>query len=99
MPVIFIVISNSVYGWIKAGQKTKFDKRYFSVDFTRTDHSKVASAFGLKTWKVEKPIDLNKTIWEQITDGQEQISVGGKLMNSRAYVACLLYTSPSPRDS
>ena len=32
-------------------------------------------------------IDLNKTIWEQITDGQEQISVGGKLMNSRAYVA------------
>jgi len=32
-------------------------------------------------------IDLNKTIWEQITDGQEQITVGGKLMNSRAYVA------------
>ena len=32
-------------------------------------------------------IDLNKTIWEQITDGQDQISVGGKLMNSRAYVA------------
>ena len=32
-------------------------------------------------------IDLNKTIWEQITNGQEQISVGGKLMNSRAYVA------------
>jgi len=32
-------------------------------------------------------IDLDKTIWEQITDGQEQITVGGKLMNSRAYVA------------
>ena len=32
-------------------------------------------------------IDPNKTIWEQITDGQEQINVGGKLMNSRAYVA------------
>ena len=32
-------------------------------------------------------IDLNKTIWEQITEGQEQINVGGKLMNSRAYVA------------
>ena len=32
-------------------------------------------------------IDLEKTIWEQITDGQEQINVGGKLMNSRAYVA------------
>ncbi|MBL6874302.1 MAG: energy-dependent translational throttle protein EttA [Flavobacteriales bacterium] len=32
-------------------------------------------------------IDLEKTIWEQITDGQEQINIGGKLMNSRAYVA------------
>ena len=34
LPIIFIVISNSVYGWIKAGQKSSFDKRYFSVDFT-----------------------------------------------------------------
>ena len=32
-------------------------------------------------------IDMEKTIWQQITDGQEQINVGGKLMNSRAYVA------------
>jgi len=32
-------------------------------------------------------IDIEKTIWEQITDGQEQLNVGGKLMNSRAYVA------------
>ena len=32
-------------------------------------------------------IDPDKTIWEQITDGQDQINVGGKLMNSRAYVA------------
>ena len=32
-------------------------------------------------------IDMEKTIWEQITNGQEQIRVGGKLINSRAYVA------------
>ena len=32
-------------------------------------------------------IDPEKTIWEQITVGLEQINVGGKLMNSRAYVA------------
>ena len=32
-------------------------------------------------------IDMEKTIWQQITDGQEQVNVGGKLMNSRAYVA------------
>ena len=32
-------------------------------------------------------IDMEKTIWEQITGGNEQVNVGGKLMNSRAYVA------------
>ena len=66
LPIIFIVISNTVYGWIKAGQKTKFDKRYFSVDFTRTDHAKVASAYGLKTWTVKKPQELKKIILKAI---------------------------------
>ena len=32
-------------------------------------------------------IDMDKTIWQQITGGQEHMNVGGKLMNSRAYVA------------
>ena len=32
-------------------------------------------------------IDMEKTIWQQITGGQEQVNVGGKLINSRAYVA------------
>jgi acetolactate synthase-1/2/3 large subunit len=62
LPIIFIVISNSVYGWIKAGQKSSFDKRYYSVDFTKTDHAKVAAAYGLKTWTVKKSKDLKKII-------------------------------------
>ena len=32
-------------------------------------------------------IDLNKTIWEQLTGGEEQIKIGEKYVNSRAYVA------------
>ena len=32
-------------------------------------------------------IDKNKTIWEQITGGQEFVEVAGRQMNSRAYVA------------
>ena len=32
-------------------------------------------------------IDMNKSIWEQITGGNEQLKVAGRLMNSRAYVA------------
>ncbi len=32
-------------------------------------------------------IDMEKTIWEQITDGKEEVKVGGRFINSRAYVA------------
>jgi len=58
MPITFIVFSNAVFGWIKAGQKTSFDKRYFSVDFNRTDHAAVAQAFGVTAWRVTDPADL-----------------------------------------
>jgi len=66
LPIIFVVISNSVYGWIKAGQKSSFNKRYYSVDFSRTDHAKVASSYGIKTWTVKKPKELKKIISEAI---------------------------------
>ena len=58
LPVALVVISNSVYGWIKAGQKTGYAKRYFSVDFTPTDHARVAEAYGLKAWRVTEPAEL-----------------------------------------
>jgi len=32
-------------------------------------------------------LDPEKTIWEMISEGQEMIQLGGKLVNSRAYVA------------
>ena len=66
LPIIFVVISNSVYGWIKAGQKSSFNKRYYSVDFSRTDHAKVASSYGIKAWTVKKPNELKKIISEAI---------------------------------
>ena len=66
LPIIFVVISNSVYGWIKAGQKSSFNKRYYSVDFSRTDHAKVASSYGIKAWTVKNPNELKKIISEAI---------------------------------
>jgi acetolactate synthase-1/2/3 large subunit len=58
VPLKMVVFSNAVFGWIKASQKTGYDKRYFSVDFNRTDHARVAEAFGVKAWRVEDPADV-----------------------------------------
>jgi acetolactate synthase-1/2/3 large subunit len=66
LPITFIVFSNAVYGWIKAGQKTKFGERYFSVDFDRTDHQAVAEAFGLTAFRVEDPDTLQETLRKAI---------------------------------
>ena len=62
LPVTFIVIANAGYGWIKAGQRSGYQQRYFSVDFGATDHAAVAAAFGLKSWRVSDPRELDKTL-------------------------------------
>ena len=49
-------------GWIKAGQRSGFGERYYSVDFGRTDHAAVAAAFGIKTWTVEDPAGLRPAL-------------------------------------
>lgn len=76
LPITFIVFSNAVYGWIKAGQKTRFNARYFSVDFDRTDHAAVAAAFGVPSWKVEDPDTLDATLRKAIAqDGPSLVDI------------------------
>lgn len=62
IPLKMIVFSNSSYGWIKASQKAGYDERYFSVDFNRTNHVRVAEAFGVKGFRVEDPSQLDQVI-------------------------------------
>ncbi len=85
MPITFIVFSNSVYGWIKAGQRAAFDERYFSVDFNRTDHAAVASAFGVKSWKVEDPEKLQSVLKQAVEhDGPTLVDIISQPLNDAA---------------
>jgi len=69
LPITFIVISNASYGWIKAGQKSGYGQRYFSVDFAATDHAAVAAAFGVKSWRITEPAELNRVFKEALAHG------------------------------
>ncbi|MFY7834910.1 MAG: thiamine pyrophosphate-binding protein [Novosphingobium sp.] len=62
IPVAIIVFSNASYGWIKASQKSGYDQRYFSVNFTRTDHAAIARAYGMKAWMVSDPAEVDAAI-------------------------------------
>ena len=69
IPLVMLVISNATYGWIKAGQKTGFEGRYFSVDFNRTDHAAVAAAYGVKSWRVDDPALLATALRQALDCG------------------------------
>jgi len=69
LPITFVVISNASYGWIKAGQKSGYSQRYFSVDFAGTDHAAVAAAFGVKSWRVTEPTELSKVLQDALAYG------------------------------
>ena len=58
LPITFVVVSNSSFGWIKAGQKTGYGGRYHAVDFSRSDHARIAEAYGVRSWTVADPDDL-----------------------------------------
>ncbi len=68
LPITLLVFSNSVFGWIKAGQKSGFEERYYSVDFSQTDHAAIAAAYGIKSWRVDDPAKLKSVLAQAIED-------------------------------
>src|SRR3546814_10750567 len=77
-----VVFSNSVFGWIKAGQNSGFGQRYFSVDFSQTNHARVAEAFGLKAWRVEDPSQLRGALAAAIEHGGPTLDRQSTRLNS-----------------
>ncbi len=75
-PITYIVFSNATFGWIKASQFADKDKRYYNVDFNRTDQAAVAAAYGVKSWRVEHPDDLEAVLKQAIAhDGPTLVDV------------------------
>lgn len=76
LPITSLVFSNASYGWIKAGQSTGFARRFYNVDFNRTDHAAVASAYGVKSWRVEDPAELEPVLRQALDhDGPSLVDI------------------------
>jgi acetolactate synthase-1/2/3 large subunit len=70
LPITMVVIANATFGWIKAGQKSGFDERYFAVDFTPGQHARIAEAYGIKAWRVEDATDLRTALAQALEAGE-----------------------------
>ncbi len=76
LPITMVVIANATFGWIKAGQRTGFQGRYFSVDFSPGQHARIAEAYGIKSWRVEDPADLQPALAKALaSDGPTLVDV------------------------
>ena len=76
LPVTVVVVSNATYGWIKAGQKSGYGERYFSVDFGVTDHARVADAFGVRSYRITDPEALEGVLKQALAhDGPTLVDV------------------------
>jgi acetolactate synthase-1/2/3 large subunit len=69
VPLTMVVIGNASYGWIKAGQKSGFEERYYSVDFGAGQHARIAEAFGVRAWRVEEPRELRAALGAALDAG------------------------------
>ena len=85
LPVMLVVVANATYGWIKAGQATGFGKRYYSVDFSASQHARIAEAYGLKAWRVEDPRELDDALRQAIAhDGPTLVEVVSQPLHEAA---------------
>ena len=76
LPITMVVIANASFGWIKAGQRSGFGGRYFSVDFTPGQHARIAEAYGVRAWRVEEPRALQPALEEALaSDGPSLVEV------------------------
>ena len=69
LAITMVVVANASYGWIKAGQRSGFGERYYSVDFSVTNHAAVAEAYGVKAWRVEDPGHLQSVLRQAVDHG------------------------------
>lgn len=67
LPVVSIVLNNSVYGWIKHVQRDFYDGNYVSTDFSKVDYATVAKGFGVRSYRVTNMEELNQALTAEKT--------------------------------
>lgn len=69
VPAVLIHFNNGCFGWIKTLQALHSGGKFMSVDFSAGDMSKVASAYGIASWRIETPAELERGLDEAFGHG------------------------------
>lgn len=69
LPITLVHFNNGCFGWIKELQHLYHDRRYFSVDFNPVDYAAIARGFGLRSWHVSDPAELQGALQSALDHG------------------------------
>ena len=61
-----IVFRNNVFGWIKGETQHVYHSDFFATNFGSVDYAGVATAFGVKSYKIDDPNDITSVLSEAI---------------------------------
>lgn len=73
-PVLLVVLNNSSYGWIRWYRRVAFGRGWEEPDLPETRFADVASAYGLRSVRVEQLEDLGEAIGGEV-DGPTLVEV------------------------
>ncbi|MCG2750360.1 MAG: thiamine pyrophosphate-binding protein [Desulfobacteraceae bacterium] len=62
LPVVSLVLNNSVFGWIKHVQRSLYEGKYISTDFAKIDFAAVAKGFGARGYTVKNIEELEQAL-------------------------------------
>jgi acetolactate synthase-1/2/3 large subunit len=63
LPVVILLMNNRVLGMVRQWQTLFYDKRYSQTNLSEAvDFGKIASGFGIPSWRVEKKEDVDRAL-------------------------------------
>ena len=66
LPLIIVVFDNAMYGNVKRIQQEKYNNRVIASDLVNPDFGKLATAFGMTTYRAEDAPQLERAIREAV---------------------------------
>lgn len=61
-----ILFCNNVFGWIKGETQHVYNSDFFATSFGKVDYAGVATAFGVKSYKIDDSNNINSVLKEAI---------------------------------
>jgi len=73
IPIVVIVMNNSILGMVRNAQETRMGKRIIATEFPESDFAKISKGMGCKGYRVNKPNEIVPALRAAINSNKPSI--------------------------